>query len=79
MTPAEGNSDVSYYEAGYQRKYCTVRSSDFPLSCIIGDLAAGSSYRISGMACMADGECSFKRFGNGYTFPDRKAFLRSLN
>ncbi len=79
MTPVEGNSDVSYYEAAYQRNYCTVRSSVSPLSCIIGNLASGTSYRISGMACMADGECSYKRFGNGYTSPDRKAFIRPID
>ncbi len=50
MTVTEGNTDVSFYEAGFQREYCTVPAGSSPLSCTIGDLKAGTSYRVYAMA-----------------------------
>ncbi len=72
MTVAEANNDVSFYEAGYQRQFCSVASGASPRSCSIGDLSAGTSYKIYGMACMADFECSHRRFTDGFTLPDGK-------
>ncbi len=70
MTAVEGNTDVSFYEAGFQREYCTVPAGSSPLSCTIGDLKAGTSYRVYAMACMPDYECSYRKFVEGYTQPD---------
>ncbi len=72
ITAAEHNTDVSFFEAGYQRKICSVPSGASTLSCSLVDLSAGTRYRISAMACMADFECSHRRFGVGFTFPDGK-------
>ncbi len=70
MTVAEVNTDVSFYEAGFERQYCTVPGGSTPLSCPLEDLKAGTSYRVYGMACMADYECSHRKFVKGYTLPD---------
>ncbi len=70
MTAGAANGDISFYEAAYQREYCTVSATVSPLRCAIGQLSAGTRYRISGMACMADYECSHRKFGEGYTLPD---------
>ncbi len=72
MTVAEVNTDVSFYEAGYQRQYCSVSAGSSPLSCTLEDLQAGTSYRVYGMACMPDYECSYRKFAEGYTLPDGK-------
>ncbi len=72
MTVAEVNTDVSFYEAGYQRQYCSVPAGSSPLSCTLEDLQAGTSYRVYGMACMPDYECSYRKFAEGYTLPDGK-------
>ncbi len=72
MTIDEPNTDVSFYEAGYQRKFCSVDSSVSPRSCSIGDLSAGTSYRVYAMACMASYECSHRKLAEGFTFPDGK-------
>ncbi len=79
MTTVGGNTDVTYYEADYQHNYCTVSSSQFPLSCTLGKLSPGTMYRVSGMACMADSACSYKRFGSVYTFPDRKSISSNIS
>ncbi len=70
MTVDERNTDVSFYEAGFQRQYCTVSAGSTPLSCILEGLQAGTSYRVYGMACMPDYECSHRKFAEGYTLPD---------
>ncbi len=70
MTADERNTDISFYEAGYQRKYCTVPAGTSPLSCALEDLKAGTKYRVYGTACMPDYECSHRKFAEGYTLPD---------
>ncbi len=75
MSVAEKNTDVSFYEAGFQRDYCTVSGGSSRLSCTLEDLKAGTSYRVYGMACMADYECSHRKFAEGYTKPDSELGL----
>ncbi len=70
MTAAEHNTDVSFYEAAYQRQICSVPAGASALSCSLVNLSAGTRYRISAMACMAGFECSHRRFAEGFTFPD---------
>ncbi len=70
MTVGERNTDVSFYEAGFQREYCTVPSGSLPLSCTLDNLKAGTRYRVHGMACMPNYECSYRKFVEGYTLPD---------
>ncbi len=72
MNATDGNTDINFYEASYQREYCTVQATASPLRCALEKLSAGTRYRISGMACMADYECSHRKFGEGYTVPDGK-------
>ncbi len=72
MTVGEVNTDVSFYEAGFQRQYCAIPAGASPLNCTLGDLQAGNSYRVYGMACMPDYECSYRKFAEGYTLPDRE-------
>ncbi len=70
MTTSEKNTDVSFYEAGYQRQFCSVPGGASPLVCSIGGLSAGTRYNVYAMACMAGFECSYRKFAAGYTFPD---------
>ncbi len=69
MTVAEVNTDVSFFEAAYQRQFCSVQSGATPRSCSIGSLSAGTSYRMYAMACMANFECSHRTFAEGFTLP----------
>ncbi len=72
MTVAQHNTDVSFYEAGYRRQICSVPAGASALSCSLVDLSAGTQYRVFAMACMAGFECSHRKFGEGFTFPDGK-------
>ncbi len=76
MTVAEGNTDVSFYEAGFQREYCSVPAGSSPLSCTLEDLKAGTNYRVYGIACMPEYECSHRKFEEGYTLPDGELSTR---
>ncbi len=78
MIVGESNTDVSFYEAGYQRNYCTVPAGSSPLSCTLEDLKAGTSYRVYGIACMPDYECSHRKFIEGYTLPDGELHTKAL-
>ncbi len=75
MKVAEGNTDVSYYEAGYQRQHCSVKSDASPRSCSFGVLSAGTRFRIYAVACMAGNKCSFPTYAYGFTLPDGKQHL----
>ncbi len=70
MTAAEGNTGVSFYEAGYQRQYCTIPAGSSPLRCTLGDLQAGTNYKFYATACMQNYACSYRKFAEGYTLPD---------
>ncbi len=70
MKVDERGTDVSYYEAGYQREYCTVLASASQLSCTLGKFSAGTRYRIHTVACMETAECSHRKFGEGYTLSE---------
>ncbi len=70
MKVDEHSTDVIYYEAGYQREYCTVLASASQLSCTLENFSAGTRYRIFGVACMENAECSHRKFGDGYTLPE---------
>ncbi len=71
MTVAQ-HTDVSFYEAGYGRQICSVPAGASALSCSLVDLSAGTRFRVFAMACMAGFECSHRKFGEGFTFPDGK-------
>ncbi len=58
FTPAQGNTDISFYEAGYFHQACVVKSDVHEKHCTIRGLAAGGEYRIYAQACMATQECS---------------------
>ncbi len=62
FTPAEGNTDVSTYEAGNYRHVCDVKASAPELHCTISGLAADREYRIYAQACMPTQECSYRSF-----------------
>ncbi len=72
ITAADQNTDVSFYEAGYQRHVCSVPAGVSPLNCSLEGLSAGTQHRVYAMACMAGFECSHRTFGDGYTLPDGK-------
>ncbi len=62
FTSAEGNTDVSTYEAGNYRRVCEVSAGASELHCIISGLAAGREYRIYAQVCMPTQECSYRSF-----------------
>ncbi len=62
FTPAEGNTDVSTYEAGNYRHVCNVNANGPDLHCTIRGLAAGREYRIYAQVCMPTQECSYRSF-----------------
>ncbi len=62
FTPAEGNTDVSTYEAGNYRRVCDVNANAPELHCTISGLAAGKEYRIYAQACMPTQERSYRSF-----------------
>ncbi len=72
MTVDERNTDVSYYEAGFQREFCTIPAGSSHLSCTLGNLQSGTGHRVYAMACMPDYECSYRKFAQGYTLPERE-------
>ncbi len=72
VTPSEQNTDISFYEAGYQRQVCSAHAGVSPLACSLGGLSSGTRYRVYAMACMAGFECSHRKFADGYTLPDGK-------
>ncbi len=76
ITAADGNTDVSFYKAVFQREYCTIPAGSSPLSCTLGDLKAGTRYRVFALACMADYECSHRTFAEGFTLPDGELCTR---
>ncbi len=51
INATDGNTDINFYEASYQREFCTVQATTSPLRCAHENLSAGTRYRISGMAC----------------------------
>ncbi len=65
VTPSERNTDISFYEAGYQRQVCSAHAGKTPLICSLGDLSSGPRYRVYAMACMAGFECSHRKFADG--------------
>ncbi len=73
ITGVEQNTDVSFYEAGYQRQTCSMEAGAAPLICSLVDLLPGTSYRVHVMACMASFECSHRRFAQGFTLPDGRS------
>ncbi len=58
FTPANGNTDVSTYEAGNYRHVCDVNANAPELHCTI----SGREYRIYAQACMPTQECSYRSF-----------------
>ncbi len=75
MKVAEGNTDVSFYKAGYQQQHCSVKSGASPRSCSIRGLSEGTRFGIYAMACVAGHECSYRTYAYGFTLPDGKQQL----
>ncbi len=67
FTPAQGNTDISNYEAGHFRHYCEVKVGELELHCLIRGLPAGQEYRFYAQACTPTQECSYRSFTVGRT------------
>ncbi len=70
ITPSNDTSEISFYRSSAGGSNCEVLANASPLSCLITDLPAGSSFAVETVACASNGVCSSPIIGHGYTLPD---------